>query len=174
MPDSAAAKFEPVSIRSELRAIPWNPRFERVSTIAAVADAINRPHEDYPRRVPATEREIEHLSRVRLPPTIPAELTLSVHRAVFADTDFAGRWKEKDYFLGPGGKPAVSRVADLMARLEAEYTGRVLDLEALRDWYIDFQTIHPFPDGNGRTGGIVVAAYSHQLHPDRGWLGPNR
>lgn len=81
-----------VNLRSELRVTPFTPRFEWVSTIAAVADAINRPHEDYPQRVAATEREVERLSRVRLARTISAELTLSVHRAVFAyDLDILAR-----------------------------------------------------------------------------------
>jgi fido (protein-threonine AMPylation protein) len=148
-----------MSLRSELRRIPFTPRFAWVSTVAGAADAINQPHEDYPMRVPATQREIERLSGLRLPATIAGALTLEVHRAVFADTDFAGRWKDTDIFLGPDGKPVVTRVADLMTRLETEYSGKALDVQALVDWYIDFQTVHPFPDGNGRTGGVIVAAY---------------
>jgi fido (protein-threonine AMPylation protein) len=163
-----------MSIRSEFRVTPWNPKFEWVRTTEDVADAINRPHDDYPRRVYATQSEVEHLSQVRLPPTITGDLIQAVHAAVFFDTDFAGTWKEQDVFLHPDGRTVVSKVADLMARLEEEYAGRITTLEVLRDWYIDFEGIHPFPDGNGRTGGIVVAAYSHQLRPDSGWLGPNR
>lgn len=52
--------------------------------------------------------------------------------------------------------------------------GRIADIDILREWYIDFQTVHPFPDGNGRTGGIIVAAYSHQMHPLKGWLEPKQ
>jgi fido (protein-threonine AMPylation protein) len=163
-----------VSIRSEFRVRPWSPRFEWAKTTAEVAHAINRPHEDYPRRVAATEREVIRLSRVRLVPTIAEDLIRAVHGAVFFDTDLAGSWKETDVFLSPGGRTVVSKVADLMSRLEGEYRGRITALPALKDWYIDFEGIHPFPDGNGRTGGIIVAAYSHQLHTESGWLGPAR
>lgn len=158
------------NIRSELRVTDWQPKFEWVPSTASAADAINRPHEDYPHRVEATESELERLSRLVLPLTIYSRLLLDIHRAVFADTDFAGQWKETDFFLGPDGLK-VSKVADWMARLEDDYRGKALDLPTLIQWYIDFETIHPYPDGNGRTGGIIVAAYSHQMEPKRGWLG---
>ena len=47
-------------------------------------------------------------------------------------------------------------------------------VDALRDWHLDFETIHPFPDGNRSVGGIRVAAYSHQIFPINGWLGPKQ
>lgn len=171
---TVARKDETVTIRSEFRVTPWHPRFGWVTSIPAVADAINRPHDDYPRRVPAAEREIERLGGARLPPTITTDALIQVHAAVFADTDFAGRMKKTDVFLGREGKPKVSKFADLMRRLEAEYADQVTSLDNLREWYIDFQTIHPFPDGNGRTGGIMVAVYSHQMCPTKGWLGPKQ
>ena len=47
-----------------------------------------------------------------------------------------------------------------MAELEFVYLDLELDQDNLRKWYFDFNTIHPLKDGNGRTGGIVVAAAS--------------
>ena len=160
-----------MSIRSELRVTEWCPKFAWVSSIEEVAESINRPHEDYPHRVQATVSEIERLSKLHLPDTIPNLLLLEIHRAVFWDEDFKGQWKEIDVVVSPDHAPRITRVADWMQRLESEYEGKALDVGALREWHLDFETIHPFPDGNGRTGGIIVAAYSHQLAPEKGWFG---
>lgn len=39
-------------------------------------------------------------------------------------------------------------------------------MDRIREWYIDFQTIHPFIDGNGRVGGCVVALMTNYHHSD--------
>lgn len=163
-----------MSIRSELRVTDWNPQFTWVSSIQAAADIINRPHEDYPHRVGATASEIDRLGKMRLPPTVSDSLLLEIHRAVFADTSFAGQLKGLDVLLSPSRPTKVSRVSDWMSKLESEYQGRITDLNVLREWHLDFETIHPFLDGNGRTGGIIVATYSHQMHPGKGWLVPKQ
>lgn len=163
-----------MTIRSQFRVKPWRPVFDWYLSIPDTAHAINRSHEDYPRRVAATADEITRLGRGHVPAAITGELLRQVHGAVFADTKFAGRWKIRDIFFDAKGRPKVSAVADLMARLDDEYQLKKLTVDILGDWYVDFETIHPFPDGNGRTGGIIVAVYSHRLHPNRGWLAPQR
>ena len=44
--------------------------------------------------------------------------------------------------------------------------------EILLDWYSDFETIHPFQDGNGRVGGVVVAVYSNLWSTEGKYLAP--
>ena len=61
-----------------------------------------------------------------------------------------------------------------MEQLEDNYLRAIPTSDHLIDWYSDFQSIHPFQDGNGRVGGIIVAAHSHTMWPENGWLGPNR
>lgn len=149
-----------MSIRSELRVKEWKPAFIWVSSIKAVADAINRPHEDYPHRVAVTAKEVERLGELHLPSTAFNLLLVEVHRAVFWDADFKGTWKDIDVLLRPNST-TVTKVADWMKRLEQEYQDRMTNIDSLLEWYLDFETIHPFPDGNGRVGGIIVAVYSY-------------
>jgi len=98
-----------MSIHPEFRVTPFRPRFEWLPSISDAAVAIDRPHEDCPRRVAATGLELARLTRLRLAQTITNDVTRTVHAAVFADNDFAGRCKETDIFLGPNGKPVVSK-----------------------------------------------------------------
>ena len=51
----------------------------------------------------------------------------------------------------------------LMEELEQRYWDTEMSIQTLRHWYYDFNTIHPLRDGNGRTGGITVAAISYHL-----------
>jgi fido (protein-threonine AMPylation protein) len=37
---------------------------------------------------------------------------------------------------------------------------KITNEESIKNWYISFETIHHFSDGNGRVGGIILAAYS--------------
>lgn len=53
-----------------------------------------------------------------------------------------------------------------MDELQAIYAPLNPNPERIREWYVDFETIHPFIDGNGRVGGCVVALLSHHRNPD--------
>ena len=51
---------------------------------------------------------------------------------------------------------------------------RITGLGTLKDWYHDFETIHPFQDGNGRVGGVTVAVLARKFRPEKGWLAPGQ
>jgi hypothetical protein len=166
-----------------LRTIPWKPSFVWVSTIAEAADKINLPHEDYPKRADATVIQLlgmkQYFEMLRgkldydiLP--ITNYLLKTIHADVFQDTNFAGKWREYDVTVGMHRPPDYGMVVKLMGQLEILYEDKEFSIEMLQNWYIDFETIHPFPDGNGRVGGIVVASYTHLLCPDKGWLAPEQ
>jgi Fic family protein len=96
---------------------------------------------------------------------------LAMHRALMdgtRDADVAGQWREEQVWIGtsmasPIGAefvpPHHSRVPALMADV-MEYAART-DLPSLVQGAIahaQFETIHPFTDGNGRTGRALLHA----------------
>ncbi len=95
---------------------------------------------------------------------------LAMHAALLSDVqpEIAGRWREEQVWIGgdsfgPHGAafipPHHDHVPALMADL-VKFTRRA-DLPLLSQAAIahaQFETIHPFPDGNGRTGRALIHA----------------
>lgn len=157
---------------SHLRTTPWEPSFIWVESAKDAANRINIWHEDWPEHVGATYTAITR--RFDPGPRGPSnETLLYIHRGIFASEPWAGFWRIVDVRVGPHTPPPPRDIPGLMEELEAAYPA-ITDIETLEAWYDDFETIHPFQDGNGRVGGGIVAAYSHAIHPDKGWLAPNQ
>jgi len=152
-----------------LRETEWNPTFEWVETNLECADKINSYHEDYPKYVEVTKSVLEKVGTGNwiLSPQLQA-----IHQLIFSDQPWAGTWRQVDVRIGLHHPPSVNQVEELMLKLEELYI--ISDIETLIEWYKDFETIHPFQDGNGRVGGVIVATYAHSLLPDKGWLAPNQ
>lgn len=105
---------------------------------------------------------------IRLSERLDAGSVLEMHRALLQDAEpgIAGRWRTQQVWIGGGGysphraafvPPHADRVVpaihDLVAFLARE------DVPALQHAalaHAQFETIHPFPDGNGRTGRALV------------------
>lgn len=93
---------------------------------------------------------------------------LAMHRALLGDQhpDWAGRWRTEPVWIGGGAAgpqnatyiaPHHERVPALIEDL-AQFANRA-DIEPLTKALIahaQFETIHPFPDGNGRTGRALI------------------
>ena len=166
-----------------LRAQPWEPKFVWTMADFDAAHQINVWHEDYPDRVERTIAALRNLEEslpapgVSHSPTASAssKRLLAIHSTIFGDMPFEGRWREVNVSVGPHRAPEWSAVPALMDDLEGWFrVPQVSDwtVKTLTDWYHDLETIHPFQDGNGRVGGVFVAAVSHWLKPERGWLSP--
>lgn len=139
-----------------LRQNDWKPRFHYEPSLHRTADAINRPHEDYSHRIPATKDAVTGtVEALRRDPRITGILLRQIHRTVFPDHG-ARRKMAQDQRTGrlPPG-PRWEWMDSLMEELEFLYMDRELSRQNLKMWY--FETIYPFVDGNGRTGGIVIA-----------------
>jgi Fic family protein len=102
--------------------------------------------------------------------TLTGETILEMHRALLEHSDphIVGRWRDQQVWVGGGSlgphtaqfvPPHHDRVPELMDDLVA-FANRA-DLPRLAQTAIahaQFETIHPFPDGNGRVGRALVQA----------------
>lgn len=72
----------------------------------------------------------------------------------------AGRYRNRDEYVRVGTfiAPAPEHVELLMDRLLVEYTSnlRSYPLDAIARFHLEFETIHPFNDGNGRIGRALI------------------
>lgn len=151
---------------------PWIPLFHSQPDLGACADRINRPHEDYPRRVVRTRRAIIEVIEIN-PRTITTGLALKVHATVFPEAGHAGTLRRGPVRIGRFVPPQPDLLPRLMENLETAYENRELDADTLASWYTDFETIHPFQDGNGRVGGIIVAALNRN-NCAKEWMTPGK
>lgn len=107
---------------------------------------------------------------LELSDAIDTDAILRMHHALLEHDDpvIAGRWREQQVWIGGGNlgphtaqfvPPHHERVPELMNDLVA-FANRV-DLPVMAQIAIthaQFETIHPFPDGNGRVGRALIQA----------------
>ena len=108
--------------------------------------------------------------------SIDEHAILAMQDALLHDShpEYTGAWRQQPVWIGSGYAngphlasfvpPHHERVPELMRDL-VTFAGR-LDLPALAQVAVahaQFETIHPFPDGNGRTGRALVHAMLHHL-----------
>lgn len=102
---------------------------------------------------------------------ISEESILAMHKALMLhqrgfDPAGAGRFRDEQVWIGPG--QAGPRVAEFVAPHHDRIPGAITDLVKFIDRHdvsilvqvaishAQFETIHPFPDGNGRTGRALA------------------
>ena len=107
---------------------------------------------------------------------VTAETVLAVHRALLgaSDPEVAGRWRTEQVWVG--GSTVSPHGADFVPPHRDRVLDAIEDLVtfAARDdvpalvhaalVHAQFETVHPFVDGNGRTGRVVL----HQVLRRRG------
>lgn len=67
-----------------------------------------------------------------------------------------GDYKERPNVIGIYHTVRPENVAEEMRKLLEWYSNQVVDISALAEFHIRYESIHPFQDGNGRTGRLIV------------------
>ena len=162
------APFRAVLLRSESAASSKIENLTASARAIAEAELLSEGRHNAALIV-ANERAMT--AAINLADRIDAEAVLSMHAALleYSDPDIAGRWRNEQVWLGGGDlgphdawfvPPHHDRVAaaiDDVIRFIARDDVPVLAHAAVA--HAQFETIHPFPDGNGRTGRALVHAH---------------
>lgn len=93
---------------------------------------------------------------------ISKEIILLLHKMLIGGIkdDIAGRFrKDKEYVrVGTHIAPAPERVEKMIDELLADYLGDITSffVDKTARFHLEFETIHPFCDGNGRIGRVLI------------------
>lgn len=162
------APFASLLLRSESAA---SSKIENLTASArAIAEAELSPYAGgNARQVVSNVRAMD--AAVALAERIDAEAILEMHRALLGDTnpDIAGRWRTQQVWIGgsdygphgalfvpPHHRHVEAAIADLVRFIDRDDMAVVPHAAVA---HAQFETIHPFPDGNGRTGRALMHAH---------------
>lgn len=162
------APFAAVLLRTESAA---SSKIENLTASAkAIAEAeIESSGKSNAAMIVANQRAMS--AAVALAEGIDGDAILAMHAALLERTDpaIAGRWRDDQVWIGgsdfgphramfvpPHHSRVPAAISDLIAFIDRDDIP-VLTHAALA--HAQFETIHPFPDGNGRTGRALVHAH---------------
>ncbi len=171
-----AAPFASILLRSESAASSEIERLTAGPRGIAMAE-LGRTSSPHAKLIVANVRAME--AAIALAGDLDESSVIAMHRVLLEDThpEFTGDWRREPVWVGGVGNsphganfvaPRFDRVPALMH--DALAFARRADWPVLPQVAIahaQFETVHPFPDGNGRTGRALVHAMLHRLEITR-------
>jgi len=94
---------------------------------------------------------------------VSKEVILLLHQMLIGGIDdkIAGRFRRPGEYVRVGTHvaPAPEQVEKLIASIITEYTSDLSAyfLDKIAKFHLDFETVHPFCDGNGRIGRVLIS-----------------
>ena len=116
-------------------------------------------------------RVIEHLSKKKSLPSLSVDMILFIHNILLTGIkdQWAGRFRQAGEFVKVGNHiaPAPELVMQKVDNLIIKYNDRIskpLDpIVKIANFHLEFETIHPFCDGNGRVGRVLINYQLNQV-----------
>lgn len=169
---SIAAPFSAILLRTESAASSEIEKLTATAKSIAMAE-LGRKSGPNSRGIVSTVRAME--AAIDLADSLDTDAVIKMQRALLHEThpEYTGEWRRQQVWVGGVGNsphsaafvpPHYERVPQLMD--DALVFARRADLPALPQIAIahaQFETIHPFPDGNGRTGRALAQAMLRRL-----------
>lgn len=93
---------------------------------------------------------------------INKELILLLHKMLISNIneDIAGRFRKQDEYVRVGTHiaPAPEHIESMMDSLLSDYSAYTEEyfIDRIAKFHLEFETIHPFCDGNGRIGRVLI------------------
>jgi len=100
---------------------------------------------------------------------LDADLILFLHKMLLSaiKDEWAGRFRSKGEYVRVGNHiaPPPEQIELMIESLLEDYKNNFLDfgIDMIAKFHLDFETIHPFLDGNGRIGRVIINYQLQQL-----------
>lgn len=107
-------------------------------------------------------RVIEYIRTKSQEEELSIQLTLLLHQMLLGNIDdgIAGRFRKEGEYVRVGTHiaPAPEHIELQMGNFLSEYTSEheIYFTDKIAKFHLDFETLHPFNDGNGRIGRVII------------------